>query len=197
MQLQKKYKNTFAATSDIVKKYGIKRLYKGHIVNTAREILFLGTYFTVYEHCKTAFELYLPKFLAVPYAGGFSGSIGWLVSLPLDCVKANIQSSNLAKKSDSILTVLREIIKVKGVRGLYLGVVPSGRVLYVESLRLNYSSNTNTVKLKYHSINSSHVSFLVCPALVFKVSRAFLVSSSRFSAYEITMWMLSNGTSSA
>ena len=31
--------------------------------------------------------------LAVPLAGGLSGAVGWFVSYPLDCVKAQVQGA--------------------------------------------------------------------------------------------------------
>ena len=68
----------------LVRSRGIGILYSGHGVNTAREMVFLSTYFTVYENTKSLF-MKMIKFsaIAVPVAGGFSGAAGWLVSFPL------------------------------------------------------------------------------------------------------------------
>lgn len=144
------------ATAHILRTYGTDALYRGYSVNTAREMVFLGTYFSVYEHIKS-FQLHNTGFsvspsIAVPLAGGLAGALGWLVSFPLDCVKSNIQGVNLAIYSNqrvNTVAVARDLIRSKGFLGLYSGVVPS-------------------------------------------ILRAFLVSSSRFSAYEMTMWLLND-----
>jgi solute carrier family 25 carnitine/acylcarnitine transporter 20/29 len=153
MQLQKslpikaQYKTTLHAAIDILWNQGARSLYIGHGVNTSREIVFLSTYFTVYEHSKSTVAAVFPKFIAVPLAGGISGAIGWLVSFPLDCVKAHIQANTDPKANLRFFSVLIQILKKHGIFGLYSGVVPS-------------------------------------------VLRALIVSSSRFSAYETTLWAL-------
>jgi solute carrier family 25 carnitine/acylcarnitine transporter 20/29 len=148
------YKNAVGAAAHITKAYGMKALYRGFMVNTTREMVFLGTYFFVYEHVKSlqlhVAAVHMSPSIAVPVAGGLAGALGWLISFPLDCVKSNIQGVNLATHSNirvDTLAVARDLIRSKGVLGLYSGVVPS-------------------------------------------ILRAFLVSSSRFSAYETTMWLL-------
>jgi hypothetical protein len=128
----------------------LRILYTGHGINTAREILFISTYFTVYENLKAFFTSVLTPNLAVPLAGGCSGATGWFISFPLDCIKANIQGIRY-KPGDVASTALdvgRNLLKTRGFLGLYAGLMPS-------------------------------------------IARAFLVSSSRFSAYELTIWMLS------
>lgn len=155
MQVQKslpphmQYRNTIHAAYRIVRTDGFRGLYLGHGVNVSREIVFLATYFSIYEHGKSLISSLLPSSLAVPLAGGISGGIGWFVSFPLDCVKSHIQS-NLSGGTAAPLRffpVFVQIIRSKGIFGLFSGVVPS-------------------------------------------VLRAFIVSSSRFSAYEGTLWIL-------
>ena len=145
--------SSIALAYTTTKNRGLGGLYVGHAVNTTREMVFLATYFSVYEHSKSAFIEAMPATIAVPVAGGFSGSIGWFVSFPLDCIKANIQGRRYADRSDKApkaVDVARVLLRTKGVVGLYAGVMPS-------------------------------------------IARAFLVSSSRFSAYEFTMWVLGKG----
>jgi solute carrier family 25 carnitine/acylcarnitine transporter 20/29 len=144
------YKNSLHAAYDIVTRHGIQRLYTGHAVNTLREIVFLSTYFTTYEHIKTKLLSFIQSHsLSVPIAGGISGAFGWFVSFPLDAIKGNIQGrqldSSTAQKSSYEIAKL--LMQQKGIRGLYSGLLPS-------------------------------------------VTRAFLVSSTRFSAYEATLWLL-------
>ena len=145
---------------EIVRTHGLKSLYIAHGVNTTREIVFLSTYFTVYEHSKSSITHNLKAFgrnfmglterslsdvskVSIPVAGGFSGAIGWFISFPLDCVKSNIQGIPLAKMHTrgGALDVVKGLLASKGIKGLYSGVLPS-------------------------------------------ITRAFLVSASRFSVYE-------------
>ena len=141
-------RSSFVQAFQLVRAYGIRALYIGHGINTAREMLFLATYFTVYENSKVFFTSVLSSAIAVPFAGGISGAAGWLISFPLDCVKANIQGKPIHLGHQlSALTTAKDLLKAKGMLGLYSGLLPS-------------------------------------------LARAFLVSSSRFSAYEFSMWLL-------
>ena len=92
------WKNSLHAAVDLVKRFGIRHLYLGHSVNTLREMIFLSTYFTVYEHLKYSLsgsnsENFgsLSPLLSVPLSGGCAGACGWFVSFPLDLIKTNIQ----------------------------------------------------------------------------------------------------------
>jgi solute carrier family 25 (mitochondrial carnitine/acylcarnitine transporter), member 20/29 len=132
----------------LMKQHGVRILYIGHGINMSREMLFLSTYFTVYENLKSKLSGLFPSSVAVPLAGGISGATGWFISYPLDCVKANIQGRNLQTDTPrSALKIARNLLETRGLLGLYAGLLPS-------------------------------------------IARAFLVSSSRFSAYELSMWLL-------
>ena len=152
-----KYTSSMNCAKTLVKgPGGWKNLYAGFQVNAYREYAFLGTYFFCYEGLKkTLRDLGVGRELSVPVAGGCAGAIGWTVSLPLDCVKAQIMSQDLSVKEFErprmIFTrVLADILKTRGVASLYSGLAPS-------------------------------------------VFRAFLVSGSRFSAYEFAMRMFDQG----
>lgn len=139
--------NSFRVARNMLSQGNIPLLYRGHGVNTMREICFLGTYFFVYEHSKHVLNPYLPTSISIALSGGVSGAIGWFVSFPLDAIKSNIQGVALSSHRPSALAVARQLIATKGVFGLYNGVYAS-------------------------------------------VARAFLVSSSRFTAYELTQHLL-------
>lgn len=138
------------ASRFLVEKHGIRILYVGHASNTLREAVFLGTYFTTYEWLKQSLvQLSLVSVhVAIPVAGGMAGAAGWIVSFPLDCIKANIQGvvdpTKPSMKTRSIVLTGKEIVAKRGFAGIYSGIVPS-------------------------------------------VTRAFLVSGSRFSAYEFAV----------
>ena len=139
---------------------GPAALFVGHGVNTARECVFLGTYFGAFEHGKAALlggaagPALAEALTAVPVAGGFAGALGWLVSFPLDCVKARVQGHDRRAAAGAgshppprALAAARALYAERGLRGLYAGVAPS-------------------------------------------VARAFLVSSTRFSVYESALVLI-------
>lgn len=151
----KRYKGSVDVLQQLVKEDGLKVLYTGHAVNTARETFFLFTYFGVYEGLREAlFHLNHDGKnhpLLIPVAGGCAGAIAWAASFPLDCVRAGVQGQNLqTKKRKGAWQVFAELMKTRGIRGLYSGVQPS-------------------------------------------IVRAFLVSGSRFTAYETALWLLRGG----
>jgi solute carrier family 25 carnitine/acylcarnitine transporter 20/29 len=159
-----RYKGSLHCLQTLVKERGPKILYTGHMINTTRECLFLGTYFYTYEGLRyvlhqvtttsTNLENDTKIVWTVPVAGGLAGAWSWFVSFPLDCIRSGVQGQNLWNGSSSSqqattsgsLHIFQNLIKSKGWIGLYSGVSPS-------------------------------------------VIRAFIVSSSRFSAYEIVVWL--------
>jgi hypothetical protein len=72
----------------------------------------------------------------------------------LDCIKANIQGSPIHSIPSSSFSIASNLLKTKGISGLYSGVGAS-------------------------------------------VSRAFIVSSSRFIAYEFAQWIVSSSNPSS
>ena len=87
----------------------------------------------------------VPGICVFTLAGGVSGAIGWFISFPLDCIKANIQGRSMEASVRgpklNFIDVGSSLLRSKGIAGLYAGIIPS-------------------------------------------ILRAFVVSSSRFSAYE-------------
>ena len=142
--------SSIVRTIALVRQHGARALYIAHGVNTAREMVFLSTYFTIYEHGKKLLNTLLAPQAAILLSGGLSGAMGWFVSFPLDCIKSNLQGRRIAddwrRTQPSAYSVAASLLKSKGIAGLYSGIVPS-------------------------------------------IARAFLVSSSRFAAYEGTLWL--------
>jgi len=147
VQINKKYGSTLNAIRIISTKYGPHVLLRGHVVNTCREMVFLGSYFFIYEHIKETTTRRVPAMYAIAVAGGIAGAIGWFVSFPLDSIKSLIQGSNLSESRPSAVQLAKRVLHERGMTGLYRGVAPS-------------------------------------------ISRAFLVSSTRFSAYEAVMTVM-------
>jgi solute carrier family 25 (mitochondrial carnitine/acylcarnitine transporter), member 20/29 len=184
------YRNSVHAAYSIGRQHGIVGLYRGFAVNTTREVVFLSTYFTVYEHLKSAqlhaalnsassaedmaSQTKFRKSVAVPLAGGIAGSIGWFLSFPLDCIKSNIQmrplatsSSSSSSSSSSQQQHQRQQPRVPG------GVEVARQLLRTKGIMGLYAG--------------------VLPSIL----RAFVVSSTRFSAYEAVMDALGVSSSSS
>ena len=147
-----RYKNSFDCLAKLVRANSMFALYHGHLVNTFRECVFLGSYFFLYEGLKTSFiyNFDMNAKVSVPIAGGISGALSWFVSFPLDCIRAGVQSQDLSMKNANRrrgIAVAMNLYQTKGFMGLYAGITPS-------------------------------------------IIRAFLVSGSRFSAYESALWLL-------
>ena len=142
--------STPIATYRIVKTYGPLIVFRGHLVNTLRECVFLGTYFGMYENLKSAFSSSFSDTMAIPLSGGLSGGIGWFVSFPLDSIKGRIQSYNLKLQPPSSIQTLKNIVRERGLTGMYRGLGPSlARAFIVSSTRftiyetaLSYARNS-------------------------------------------------------
>mmetsp|Transcript_34915 Transcript_34915/g.84493 ORF Transcript_34915/g.84493 Transcript_34915/m.84493 type:complete len:164 (-) Transcript_34915:138-629(-) len=148
---RKQYRSSLSCVKTLIQSHGVGIIYTGHIVNTVREATFLGSYFFVYEGLREGLvrSSLCNVQVAVPIAGGLSGAVSWLISFPLDCVRAGVQGQRLPPQHGA-RQVLISLLRERGVWSLYSGASAS-------------------------------------------VTRAFLVSGSRFSAYEGALWMLRGG----
>lgn len=188
---EKRFRGSLHCARTLVKENGVKILYTGYVVNTIREITFLSVYFGVYEHCKMWFTEFFQtagekkstsSVMAVPLAGGCSGYLSsiwlpyflhkdinsacaWFVSFPLDSIKANIQgrpASVITHEKRRIFQVARDIFRKRGIMGLYSGVGKTVLFFYCDWLSICKGPS---------------------------VFRAFIVSSTRFSAYEAASYL--------
>jgi len=87
--MERKYRGSGHCISMLAKSHGPTVLYTGHIINTSRESLFLGSYFFAYEGLKVLFVNSNIQG-AIPLAGGFAGASAWFLSFPLDCSKVGV-----------------------------------------------------------------------------------------------------------
>ena len=141
--LERKSISSVMVARNIIRQYGPDALYSGHLVNTAREMVFIASYFTMYEHSKKsitaiAASMGLHSSVAIPLAGGLSGAASWFLSFPLDCIKSNIQGSDLSRRAKRpyAMTLASNLITERGIRGLYRGASPSiARAFLVSSSR--------------------------------------------------------------
>lgn len=169
----RRFNGSWDCAKTLVQERGIRIIYTGHAINTVREAAFLGTYFYTYEGLRVVLErlnrrdsldIQTTSTWSIPIAGGVSGALSWFMTFPLDCIRAGIQGQRLTKpeqfinscdqiicagltsKKISSIDVFKDIIKSKGLFGLYSGVAPT-------------------------------------------LARAFIVSATRFSAYEFALRM--------
>ena len=148
---KKQFQGSLHCVKTLVQAHGPLILYTGYVNNTIREATFLGCYFFIYEGLRETLiqQQILRVTWAVPVSGGLAGAMAWMISFPLDCVRAGEQGQSLPPKKNAV-EIFRQLIKDRGVRGLYSGASAS-------------------------------------------LVRAFLVSGSRFSAYEAALWLLRGG----
>jgi solute carrier family 25 carnitine/acylcarnitine transporter 20/29 len=147
--------SSLLAAMKISKSYGVSALYRGHIVNSLREVVFIGSYFTFYEHTKEMWtrltkKAGLPSETAIPLAGGMSGAASWFLSFPLDCIKSNIQGCSLKESALGTIATGKKVLKERGVRGLYQGASPSiARAFIVSSSRFTIYEGTLELCRRY------------------------------------------------
>jgi len=163
---KKQYTGSWHCLSTIAREYGMSTLFTGAAVTVIRDAAYLCAYFYVYEGLKATlisspsssttdapqpFTIHVRPEIAVPIAGGTSGAVAWLVSIPIDTCRAGVQGQMLEADNKATRktarTVFRDLLASKhGILALYRGVGPT-------------------------------------------IVRAFIVSASRFSAYELTLWL--------
>mmetsp|Transcript_11900 Transcript_11900/g.28198 ORF Transcript_11900/g.28198 Transcript_11900/m.28198 type:complete len:308 (+) Transcript_11900:66-989(+) len=173
LKTKKEYNGSWNCFTSLIRRHGLHIVYTGHVVNTIREMTFIGPYFFFYEGLRETFLRHRYKLelepqvtthayhqslimsivtntkLAIPVAGGLSGALSWFISFPLDCVRAGVQGQIMPPQKKGY-QICMHLIQTRGIQGLYRGSSAS-------------------------------------------IARAFLVSGSRFSAYEGALWFLRGG----
>ena len=164
----KRFRGSWHCLTTLVQEKGLTVIYTGHAVNTVREAVFLGSYFYTYEGLRVLLQDACEKSnlvekgeiaaWTIPVAGGISGAWSWFVSFPLDCIKAGVQGQDLSRLTPQVNS--------------------SGEVIGSQKLKsmdvLKDLLNTKGWRGLYNGVTPS-------------IMRAFIVSGSRFSAYEIAV----------
>lgn len=170
---EKRYRSSWHCLITLIRERGLGVVYTGFAVNSVREGVFLSTYFYTYEGCRVFLHSKLgsenPKrrtsrrtrscSWAIPIAGGISGAFAWFVSFPLDCIKARLQSQTLPRIQTKSRNEPPQVIKKFGS---------------LDALKILLKTKGWTGF--YSGITPS-------------IMRAFIVSSTRFSAYEFVVWI--------
>jgi solute carrier family 25 (mitochondrial carnitine/acylcarnitine transporter), member 20/29 len=168
MQLHS-YPSTFECIKQLVHRRGVSVLYTGHAVGTGRAISFLLTYFLVYEGLRTDLR-HLATLVAKD--GGADEAAHrnppWWV-IPSAGGLAGAAASAVSFPFDTVRTVIQ------------------GRDL------LQTTGRSSAPQVVRQLVTTKGLLMGLFAGLSPCVTRAFLVSATRFSAYETTLWLLRGG----
>lgn len=169
-----RFTSSFHCAKSLVSSHGLTVLYTGHVINTIREAAFVGTYFFCYEGYKGEFRnllLGLPLFSGNDKLNMNTGEDGsWSTSLAVP------MAGGCAGATAWALTFPLDCVRA-GVQGQPIPSSPSGAL-----------KKQGALETLRHLLQSKGLTGLyagVAPS----IARAFLVSGSRFSAYEGALWL--------
>lgn len=122
-----KYKGAVDCFKKLYAEGGIKNVYKGTGATILRDIPATGMFFMSYETLK---ETIVPEnasgahnMLGTVFAGGFAGSMYWLIGMPADVLKTRYQTAPTGTYT-GVRDVFRKLMATEGVKGLYHGLTP-------------------------------------------------------------------------
>ncbi|KAL0485622.1 hypothetical protein AKO1_011924 [Acrasis kona] len=122
-----KSKSPWISASKLYSNLGLKGLYRGWITTAARETLYYGPYFVVYESVrrfltgsKNDGQVHLIQSML---SGGIAGCAGWFVILPTDYIKTRMQNDSVTNPQyKGIWDCAKQSYKSGGVRVFYTGL---------------------------------------------------------------------------
>ncbi|KAL7537079.1 hypothetical protein ACHAXR_007568 [Thalassiosira sp. AJA248-18] len=156
------FSSSFHCAKTLVSSYGLSVLYTGHVINTIREAAFVGTYFFCYEGYKGEFRNMI-------WNNADEGS--WSTSLAIPC------AGGCAGATAWALTFPLDCVRA-GVQGQPIPSSPT-------TVQLKKQGALKTLKHLLQTKGFTGLYAGVSPS----IARAFLVSGSRFSAYEGALWL--------
>lgn len=168
---KKQYSNSFHCFTTLIRqRNGIRIIYTGHVINTIREATFLGNYFFIYE----GMRYYLLSTL-------------------------NNEQQQSASLSTSTPSTSNFGLKIAvPIAGGLSGALSWFISFPLDCIRASVQGQTTlpskkgTVQIMNELIRTRGIRGLYAGAGV-SILRAFLVSGSRFSAYEGTLYILRGG----
>jgi hypothetical protein len=192
--------NSFTVAASLIRKNGWIGLYQGHLVNTAKEITFLSTYFLIYENFKSYFSSFsLPSPSFSSSSSSQSGSLpDWFSSFwsrlsdPLQKKERNSLfprffshyhligipfAGGIAGSIACIIAFPFDCIKLK-IQLLDL----RSKDLFSRKSAFSFAKELFFSKSLF-SLYSGAFPFVILPF----ITRAFFVGASRFSAYEYVL----------
>lgn len=120
------YNNAWECLKDVVKKDGLKGLYRGSAMPWVSHMIKRPAQFPVSEYLKKRYKTddSLHSIRNNYIIGASCGIIGPLFGTPLQVVKVGMQTSSSSSYTSSI-SYAKEQIKTGGVKGLYKGFIPT------------------------------------------------------------------------
>ncbi|EEB08354.2 FAD transporter [Schizosaccharomyces japonicus yFS275] len=184
LQVTRVYQHTGlrnVVNANVNRQHFFRSLYRGLTVNLIGSTASWGSYFFIYEKCKNAVASYsnIPvrelssfQILGCSYASGLAVAA---LTNPIWVVKSRILSRSVPYTS--FLTGIRELLRNQGIKGCYVGIVPSfvgvcqGSLQFMAYERLKKHYNEPMSSLQYLSVSAlSKVfsSLLMYPVMVFR-----------------------------
>lgn len=126
---RRNYRNGIDALIKIGKEEGVKGLFSGVVPNVQRSIVVNAVMLTSYSQTKDSVKrrFGMEEGVALQFlAGNVSGFLTALLALPFDFIKTKIQYEKTIqqKQPHDAMTTVKQIIKEKGIKGLWVGFVP-------------------------------------------------------------------------
>jgi len=112
----------------MMKKQGMRSFFVGFDAQLCRDSCFYALFFGGYELSCYTFRTFVPSMpdeLNYFLSGGIAGMGGWLVAMPFDVPKTNVQSRYDTKVMGSYFPELIRVAKQRGIGGLYAGLGPT------------------------------------------------------------------------
>ncbi|KAG7395717.1 hypothetical protein PHYBOEH_003322 [Phytophthora boehmeriae] len=109
--------SSLAAGRTILRRHGLRLLFRGWQMCLLRDVPAFGAYFCGYEATKRALtggDSEKETDMRLMMAGGFAGMLSWMVSMPQDVVKSCVQSQSLDGKQLSITEIARTRMATEG-----------------------------------------------------------------------------------
>jgi len=145
------------ALRELVKAQGILGLWNGYTATLLRDVPFSALYWPLYEFSKSQLRLGPNnRFLESFVSGAFAGTVACSITLPMDVIKTARQiemgdKDLMGGKPKSNLTMVKEIVDRRGVRGLFAGLSP--RILKVAPACAIMISSYEYCKTFFHHRN--------------------------------------------
>ena len=122
------FEGPFDCLTAIYRVQGISGVYRGALIMSMRDIPALSIYILSYEllyNESVNRSKPLTKKMDCLYsltAGGISGVVSWIITMPLDTIKSKIQSQAATQNRISISTCIYETYRSMGLSGLFRGI---------------------------------------------------------------------------
>ena len=142
--------NSLRFALQLYRSQGVLGFFRGYVVNTIREMVFLSVYFGLYDTARRQLSTSSARadtgadatdvrattsHSAIAAAGALSGALAWAASFPLDSVCTRVMC-NTSSNQPHAFALIRNMLLTTNIATLYSGVgVSMGRAAIVSSTR--------------------------------------------------------------